>query len=312
MPVTLVTGTSTGIGFATALHLAKHGHSVVATMRNLAKAGPLEAATRKQGLRLAVRELDVTDQASIDRAMAETRAREGAVDVLVNNAGIGGATPLELTPEAEHRAMFEVNYWGPIRMIQAVLPSMRERRAGYIVNVTSIAGRIATPNQIPYSASKHALAAASEALAHEVAAFGVRVAIIEPGVIQTAIFENSAGATRYDKNSPYRQIMRRNGKLFAAGFRNPGQPETVAAAILEAIPPTGRACATPWAWTRRGSPRAGSASATRSGWRWGASCPTRSTTAASSATSGSSSRSQRGGSPLSRCFRRKSSSSRIN
>ena len=235
MPITLVTGTSTGIGFATALHLARHGHTVVATMRNLAKAGPLEEAARAERLPLTVRELDVTSQDSIDRAMAATREREGAVDVLVNNAGIGGATPLELTPEPEHRAMFEANYWGPIRMIQAVLPSMRERRSGCIVNVTSIAGRIATPNQIPYSASKHALAAASEALAHEVAAFGVRVAIIEPGVIQTAIFENSAGATRYDKASPYRQIMRRNGKLFAAGFRNPGQPDTVAATILEAI-----------------------------------------------------------------------------
>src|SRR4030095_14815047 len=111
-------------------------------------------------------------------------------------------------------------------MMQAVLPSMRERRTGCIVNVTSIAGRIATPNQIPYSASKHALAAASEALGHEVAALGIRGAIIERGVTQTAIFENSAGATRYDKASPYRQIMRRNGKLFAAGFRNPGPPET--------------------------------------------------------------------------------------
>ena len=204
-------------------------------VRNLAKAGPLEAAARAEDLPLVLRELDVTRQDSIDHAVAATREREGAVDVLVNNAGIGGATPLELTPEAEHRAMFEANYWGPIRMIQAVLPAMRERRAGCIVNVTSIAGRIATPNQIPYSASKHALAAASEALAHEVAAFGIRVAIIEPGVIQTAIFENSADATRYDKASPYRQIMRRNGKLFAAGFRNPGQPETVAATILEAI-----------------------------------------------------------------------------
>ena len=235
MPVALVTGTSTGIGFATALHLARHGHTVVATMRNLAKAAPLEAAARAESLPLVLRELDVTRQESIDHAVAATREREGAVDVLVNNAGIGGATPLELTPEGEHRAMFEANYWGPIRMIQAVLPAMRERGAGCIVNVTSIAGRIATPNQIAYSASKHALAAASEALAHEVAAFGIRVAIIEPGVIQTAIFENSAGATRYDKTSPYRQIMRRNGKLFAAGFRNPGQPETVAAAILEAI-----------------------------------------------------------------------------
>ncbi|HSB41864.1 MAG TPA: SDR family oxidoreductase [Methylomirabilota bacterium] len=235
MPVSLVTGTSTGIGFATALHLARHGHRVVATMRNLAKAGPLTAAARRESLPLVVRELDVTRQESIDRAMTATREQEGPVDVLVNNAGIGGATPLELVPEAEHRAMFETNYWGPIRLIQTVLPSMRERRTGVIVNVTSIAGRVATPNQIPYSASKHALAAASEALAHEVAAFGIRVAIIEPGVIQTAIFENSAGATRWDKTSPYRQIMRRNGKVFAAGFRDPGRPEAVAAVILEAI-----------------------------------------------------------------------------
>jgi len=235
MSVTLVTGTSTGIGLATALHFARHGHQVVATMRNLAKAGPLETAAREEKLPLVVRELDVTRQESIDRAVAATVEREGPIDVLVNNAGIGGATPLELTPEDEHRAMFEANYWGPIRMIQAVLPSMRERRTGCIVNVTSIAGRVATPNQIAYSASKHALDAASEALAHEVAAFGIRVAIIEPGVIQTTIFENSAGATRYDKNSPYRQIMRRNGKVFAAGFRNPGRAETVAEAIFEAV-----------------------------------------------------------------------------
>jgi NAD(P)-dependent dehydrogenase (short-subunit alcohol dehydrogenase family) len=235
MPVTLVTGTSTGIGLATALHFARRGHHVVATMRNLAKAGPLEATAREEKLPIVVRELDVTRADSIDRAVAATVEREGPIDVLVNNAGIGGATPLELTPEDEHRAMFEANYWGPIRMIRAVLPSMRERKNGCIVNVTSIAGRVATPNQIPYSASKHALAAASEALAHEVAAFGVRVAIIEPGVIQTAIFENSAGATRYDKHSPYRQIMRRNGKLFAAGFRNPGRPETVAAVIYDAV-----------------------------------------------------------------------------
>jgi NAD(P)-dependent dehydrogenase (short-subunit alcohol dehydrogenase family) len=125
LPVTLVTGTSTGIGFATALHLARHGHRVVATMRNLAKAGPLEEAARQERLPLTVRELDVTRPDSIDRAVVATRDGEGPIDVLVNNAGIGGATPLELTPEAEHRAMFEANYWGPIRMIQAVLPSMR-------------------------------------------------------------------------------------------------------------------------------------------------------------------------------------------
>jgi NAD(P)-dependent dehydrogenase (short-subunit alcohol dehydrogenase family) len=153
----------------------------------------------------------------------------------VNNAGIGGATPLELVPEDEHRAMFETNYFGAVRCIQAVLPAMRERRHGTIVNVTSMAGRWATPNQIPYSASKWALECLGEALAHEVRRFGIRVVNIEPGVVMTRIFENSAEATRYDKTSPYQPIMRRNGKVFAAGFRAAAQPDGVAATILEAI-----------------------------------------------------------------------------
>ena len=131
--------------------------------------------------------------------------------------------------------MFETNYFGAVRCIQAVFPSMRERRAGAIVNITSIAGLIATPNQVAYSASKWALECLGEALAHEVYRFGVRVVNVEPGVIMTSIFENSQGATRYDKTSPYQPIMRRNGKLFAAGFRDAVQPDTVAKAILEAI-----------------------------------------------------------------------------
>jgi NAD(P)-dependent dehydrogenase (short-subunit alcohol dehydrogenase family) len=131
--------------------------------------------------------------------------------------------------------MFETNYFGAIRCIQAVLPGMRERRRGAIVNVTSIAGLIATANQIPYSASKWALECAGEALAQEVRSFGVRVMNVEPGVIMTSIFENSAAATRYDKTSPYKQIMRRNGKLFAAGFRVAAQPQEVATTIREAI-----------------------------------------------------------------------------
>src|SRR5437763_7636723 len=112
---------------------------------------------------------------------------------------------------------------------------MRERRRGTIVNVTSVAGLVATPHQIPYSASKWALECAGEALAHEMWRFGVRVVNVEPGVVETAIFENSAGATRYDKTSPYQPLMRRNGKMYAAGFRAPAQPEDVAGCILEAI-----------------------------------------------------------------------------
>jgi NAD(P)-dependent dehydrogenase (short-subunit alcohol dehydrogenase family) len=232
MKLAVVTGTSTGIGYATGLHLAANGYRVFAGMRNLAKAQPLRDAASNARLPIEVIELDVTSQDSCDRAFASVGA---PVDVLVNNAGIGGASPLELTPDAEHRQMFETNYFGAVRCIQAVLPSMRERRTGTIVNITSIAGLIATPNQVAYSASKWALECLGEALAHELYRFGVRVVNIEPGVIMTSIFENSAETTRYDKTSPYQPIMRRNGKLFAAGFREATQPDEVAKAIYEAI-----------------------------------------------------------------------------
>ena len=234
MEIAVVTGTSTGIGFATSLHLARNGYRVFAGMRNLAKAGPLRDAAKEADLPLEVIDLDVTSGLSVDHAF-ELVTGHGPVDVLVNNAGIGGATPLELTPEDEHRRMFETNYFGAIRCIQKVLPSMRERRRGVIVNVTSIAGMVTIPNQIPYSASKFALECAGEALAHEVRRFGVRVVNIEPGVVMTNIFENSTETTRFDRASPYLQIMRRNGKFYGAGFRDPVQPDQVAEAILAAI-----------------------------------------------------------------------------
>jgi NAD(P)-dependent dehydrogenase (short-subunit alcohol dehydrogenase family) len=230
----VVTGTSTGIGFATSLHLARAGYRVFAGMRNLAKAQPLRDAAAKSGLPVEVIELDVTSDASVTDAFDSVRSH-GPVDVLVNNAGIGGATPLELTPDDEHHQIFETNYFGAIRCIRALLPEMRERGSGAIVNITSVAGLVATANQIPYSASKWALECAGEALAHEVRRFGIRVVNVEPGVVLTNIFENSAGATRFEKTSPYMQVMRRNGKIFAAGFRDPAQPDEVAAAILEAI-----------------------------------------------------------------------------
>jgi NAD(P)-dependent dehydrogenase (short-subunit alcohol dehydrogenase family) len=232
MQIAVVTGTSSGIGFATALHLARNGYRVFAGMRNLAKAGPLEEAA--DDLPLEVIQLDVTDGDSVAAAFAKVD-ESGPVDVLVNNAGIGGSTPLELTPEDEHRAMFETNYFGAMRCIHAVLPSMRERETGWIVNITSVEGRLAVPDQVAYSASKWALEAAGEALAHEVWRFGVRIVNVEPGVIMTNIFDNSAEMTRYDKHSPYRQIMRRNGKMFMAGFALDTRPERVAETIHEAI-----------------------------------------------------------------------------
>ncbi len=231
MKIAVVTGTSTGIGLATSLELARNGYKVFAGMRNLAKAENLKTAAAKENLPV---EIIVNSADSITAAFAQID-KTGPVDLLVNNAGIGGASPLELTPENEHRDMFETNYFGAIRCIQAVLPTMRERTSGTIVNITSIAGILATPNQIAYSASKWALECAGEALAHELKRFGIRVVNVEPGVVMTSIFENSAETTRYDKTSPYQPIMRRNGKLFAAGFKDPAQPEEVAATILEAV-----------------------------------------------------------------------------
>ena len=233
MPGILITGTSTGIGLATALRFARAGYRTWATMRNLAKAGPLREARESEGLDLEVLRLDVTDNASIEEAMAE--ALPGGLDVLVNNAGWAGGAPLEIVPEEQHRAMFDANYFGAIRMVQAVLPHMRERRSGTIVNLTSIAGLIAMPNQVPYTASKWALEGASEALAHEVRRFGVRVKIIEPGVIMTSIFENAKGQTFFDRSSPYLDLMRRNGKFYSAGHRANQPPEIVADAILDAV-----------------------------------------------------------------------------
>ena len=230
----VVTGTSSGIGLSSCITLAQSGFKVFAGMRNLAKSDELLSAAKDAGVAIELLQLDITDDASVAQAFA-TVDDQGGTDVLVNNAGLGGATPLEITPLDEHKQLFETNYFGTVRCIQAVLPAMRERGSGTIVNVSSVEGRIAVPNQAPYSASKWALECMSEALAHEVKRFGIRVTIVEPGVIMTKIFENSAPATRYDKTSPYKDIMRRNGKMFVAGFKQATQPEAVAATVLESI-----------------------------------------------------------------------------
>jgi NAD(P)-dependent dehydrogenase (short-subunit alcohol dehydrogenase family) len=232
MPSVLITGTSTGIGLASALEFARRGFETIATMRNLAKADALRKGAEAEGLQIEIRALDVTAPDSVAGCLEDVLGR-GDLDVLVNNAGVAGATPFELVEERLHRAMFEANYFGVMRLTQAVLPQMRERGSGTIINISSVAGRIAIPNQVPYSASKWALEAASEALAHEVARFGVRVRIIEPGVILTQIFENAEEHTVFDKHSPYRDLMRRNGKFYAAGFALKQMPELVAKVVCD-------------------------------------------------------------------------------
>jgi len=233
MSVVLVTGSSSGIGLATALHFARLGHDVHAGVRDLATATELTAAVQAERLPIRPVRLDVDDAASVTAAVDEVLRGSGRVDVLVNNAGIGGGGPIGDVPVGWAKTLFETNYFGAIRMIQAVLPGMRERRSGAIVNVSSIAGRVAIAGHGHYSAVKHALEAVSEALAQEVVAFGIRVAIVEPGVVLTPIFTK---ARRFnDPASPYAVHVRRLLLFYQMQMKTPSQPADVARVIHEAV-----------------------------------------------------------------------------
>lgn len=233
MDICLVTGTSSGIGHAAALHLARQGYKVYATMRNSAKAGALRELAVAEKLALTIETLDVSDNQSMLACVDRITAAEGRIDVLINNAGLSSSSPIETYPEDEHRALFEANYWGPVKLVQAVLPGMRERRHGAIINVSSLLGRIAWANQGAYCASKFAIEAFSEALAQEVLPFGIRVAIIEPGVVASAIFENTP--VHYDRASPYKPAMRRNGRFYSVGIASATPAERIAEVIAEAL-----------------------------------------------------------------------------
>ena len=229
MEICLITGTSTGIGHATALHLARQGYKVYATMRNTAKAGPLQDLAKAENLNLVIDSLDVTDNQSMADCLARIIAVEGRIDILINNAGLSNSSPVETYPEDEHRTLFEANYFGPVKLTQAVLPGMRERQHGAIINISSLLGQIAWANQAAYCASKFAMEAFSEALAQEVAPFGIRVAIIQPGVTASAIFDNTP--VHYDRASPYKPAMRRNGRFYSVGIAD----ATPAARVSEVI-----------------------------------------------------------------------------
>jgi NAD(P)-dependent dehydrogenase (short-subunit alcohol dehydrogenase family) len=232
MPVALITGASTGIGLATALHFARQGHETWAGVRNPTGARELREALDKERLPLRVLTLDVDDAASVQRAVAEVHGAAGGIDVLVNNAGIGGGGPIEDVPVDWVKSLFETNYFGVLRVTQAVLPGMRERRHGAIVNISSIAGRLAIAGHGHYSAVKHALEALSEALAQEVQRFGIRVAIVEPGVVVTPIFTK---ARRFaDPASPYFDHVRRLLLLYQKQMPHAAQPAEAAAVIYEA------------------------------------------------------------------------------
>lgn len=231
MSVILITGASTGIGLATAITLARAGHDVLATMRNPAAAPELAEIATKEKLRVTIHAMDVDDGASVENTISEILKQRGRIDALVNNAGVGMMGPIEETSLSEFRQVMETNFFGALRCIQAVVPGMRERKSGCIVNVTSIAGRLAIAPQGAYASSKWALEALSEILAQEVKGFNIRVAIVEPGVIATPIFGKAKPIppeTRY----PH---PKRIAAIFAASLQNPTSPFLVGETIREIV-----------------------------------------------------------------------------
>ena len=229
MDCVLITGTSKGIGLATALAFGRAGHQVYATMRDPAGCPELAELAAKEGLPIYVSAMNVDSDASVDEGIAVIAALGGPIDVLVNNAGIARSGAIEELPMADIKAVMETNYFGAVRCMKAVASSMRERRGGCVINVTSIAGQVSTSPLGVYAASKFALEAVSEAFAQEMKMFGVRVAIVQPGIIDTPMAHSLEDV---EDNSPYPQ-RRRFAHLFASALQSPTPPSLVAEKILE-------------------------------------------------------------------------------
>ncbi len=232
MTVALITGANSGIGRGAAIDLAAKGWTVYGSMRSLDKGDKLASLAEEAGVVVHPVVCDVTDAASVDRAVAEVIADAGRIDVLVNNAGIGGNGVLEETGVDEYASVMDVNVYGIIRCCQAVLPHMRAQGSGCILNVSSIAGVIAAIAQSPYVTSKWAVEGLTEGLAQEVASHGIRVALIEPGIVKTAIMAKNTDAP--NASGAYDAAYRRLFAFYAAGLMNPGHPSEVSDVIFEA------------------------------------------------------------------------------
>ena len=232
-PIAVVTGANSGIGRATAIHLASHGYVVYGTVRSIDRATKAISMAEQAGVTIDWIELDIADDLSVKDGFAQILQDAGRVDVMVNNAGVGGNAVVEECPPALYQEVMNINLCGAVRCIQEVLPGMRQRNSGCIVNVSSVVGRFAALGQAPYVASKWALEAMSEALAQEIAPFGIRVAIVEPGITKSAIFAKNIDAP--NSTGVYDAHYRRLFQFYAAGMAQSTQPTEVAEVILHAI-----------------------------------------------------------------------------
>ena len=228
MKSVIITGANRGIGFDAAIAFARAGYKVFATMRNPEKAEALKKKVKEESLNVTLYAMDVDSDESVKLSMEAMQKANGPVDVLVNNAGIERHGSIEELTIKDFKAVMDTNYFGVLRCIQAVLPLMRRERKGCIINIASVSGRISTSPLGAYSASKFALEAISEALAMEVKPFNIRVAIVEPGIINTDMARNIG----HSGNSIYPQVNRFGG-LFVASLKTPTPSTLVADKILE-------------------------------------------------------------------------------
>jgi NAD(P)-dependent dehydrogenase (short-subunit alcohol dehydrogenase family) len=233
--VAVVTGSSSGIGLATSIALARNGYLTYATMRNLAKRDSIQSIADKQHLRIRVVQLDVTDENSIKSAIQSILSEAGRIDLLVNNAGYVLTGAFEDIGINEIKALYETNVFGVIRVTQSVLPIMRKQGSGRIINISSGAGRIGYPGGSAYVSSKFALEGLSESMAYEIEQFGIRTVLVEPGFVRTKIGENMEISKKtQDPNSPYSQMMQMMSSNQERMLENGSDADLVASVVAEA------------------------------------------------------------------------------
>jgi NAD(P)-dependent dehydrogenase (short-subunit alcohol dehydrogenase family) len=234
-PVAVITGSSSGIGYETSLALARNGYQTYATMRNLGKRGSIQSVAEKEGLAIRVVQLDVTDENSIKKATQSIMSEAGKIDLLVNNAGYGLTGAFEDVSIDEIKAQYETNVFGLIRVTQAVLPTMRKQGSGRIINISSGAGRFGYPGGSAYVSTKFALEGLSESMAYELEQFGIKVVLVEPGVIRTNFGNDMVIAKKaQDSSSPYSGMMQMMSSTLGRMMENGSDADLVAKVVVEA------------------------------------------------------------------------------
>ena len=241
----IVTGANSGIGRSTAITLAKNDYTVFATMRSLERGEKLRGIAQELNLVIKTIELDVSDTDSVNQGINEILNQTDQIDVLINNAGVGSNAVIEDVDIESDKSVLETNFWGVVRCIQAVLPTMRQQKSGHIIQVSSIAGRVGLPAQPIYSASKWALEGLSENLAHDLSSFGVRVSIIEPGVTRTAILGKN---NTVPQNDDFENIYARMLDMYMQGIEANIRPEAVSETILQCLESSSHQLRWPVAW----------------------------------------------------------------